>query len=189
MDGQKGYRPFHGKWRRGGSCRSVQPQIPEELNEACEVLVSYLKRTQKSSLEHLQPFEYIQKSGKLSIDANSMRNLELVQSIRNGNKEGTLYWLLDETSTAMGARKLRIWIHQPLADKAAIEDRLTIVSDLIEDYFLRDELKTSLKEVYDLERLSGRISMGNASGRDLAQLRNSLRRVPLFEKCPAAFRT
>ena len=107
-----------------------------------------------------------------------MRNLELVQSIRNGNKEGTLFWLLDETATAMGARKLRIWIHQPLADKAAIEDRLTIVSDLIEDYFLRDELKTSLKEVYDLERLSGRISMGNASGRDLAQLRNSLRRVP-----------
>src|SRR5690606_32190359 len=109
---------------------------------------------------------------------NSMRNLELVQSIRSGSKEGTLFWLLDETSTAMGARKLRIWIHQPLADKAAIEDRLTIVSDLIENYFLRDELKTSLKEVYDLERLSGRISMGSASGRDLAQLRNSLRRVP-----------
>ncbi|HEX5563718.1 MAG TPA: DNA mismatch repair protein MutS, partial [Sporosarcina sp.] len=157
---------------------NIQANVPSELNEACDILVSYLKRTQKSSLDHLRPFEYIQKSSKLSIDANSMRNLELVQSIRNGSKEGTLFWLLDETSTAMGARKLRIWIHQPLADKAAIEDRLTIVSDLIEDYFLRDDLKTSLKEVYDLERLSGRISMGSASGRDLAQLRNSLRRVP-----------
>lgn len=157
---------------------NVQTNIPHELTEACTILVSYLKRTQKSSLDHLRPFEYIQKSGKLSIDANSMRNLELVQSIRNGSKEGTLFWLLDETSTAMGARKLRIWIHQPLADRTAIEDRLTIVSDLIEDYFLRDDLKASLKEVYDLERLSGRISMGSASGRDLAQLRNSLRRVP-----------
>lgn len=158
--------------------KTAQPHVPSELNEACDILVSYLKRTQKTSLDHLRPFEYIQKSGKLSIDANSMRNLELVQSIRSGSKEGTLFWLLDETSTAMGARKLRIWIHQPLADRVAIEDRLTIVSDLIEDYFLRDELKTALKEVYDLERLSGRISMGSASGRDLAQLRNSLRRVP-----------
>ncbi|MCG7342944.1 DNA mismatch repair protein MutS [Sporosarcina sp. ACRSL] len=161
-----------------GSSLSLGATMPSELNEACEILVSYLKRTQKTSLEHLRPFEYIQKSEKLSIDANSMRNLELVQSIRNGSKEGTLFWLLDETSTAMGARKLRIWIHQPLADRVAIEDRLNIVSDLIEDYFLRDELKASLKEVYDLERLSGRISMGNASGRDLAQLRNSLRKVP-----------
>lgn len=155
--------------------------IPSDMTEACEILVSYLKRTQKSSLDHLRPFEYIQKSGKLSIDANSMRNLELVQSIRNGSKEGTLFWLLDETATAMGARKMRIWIHQPLADKTAIEDRLAIVSDLIENYFLRDELKSSLKEVYDLERLSGRISMGNASGRDLAQLRNSLRCVPYLK--------
>ena len=88
-------------------------------------------------------------------------------------KEGTLYWLLDETVTAMGARKLKMWIHQPLAEKRAIENRLDAVTELIEEFFLRDELKTSLKEVYDLERLAGRISMGSASGRDLAQLRNS----------------
>ncbi|WP_339249828.1 DNA mismatch repair protein MutS [Sporosarcina sp. FSL W8-0480] len=156
----------------------TQSEIPLKMMEACVILLSYLKRTQKSSLDHLQPFEYIQKTDKLSIDANSMRNLELIKSIRNGSKEGTLFWLLDETSTAMGARKLRIWIHQPLADKSAIEDRLELVTDLIDDYFLRDELKSSLKEVYDLERLSGRISMGSASGRDLAQLRNSLRCIP-----------
>lgn len=155
-----------------------QSEIPSEMMEACVILLSYLKRTQKSSLDHLRPFEYIEKTDKLSIDANSMRNLELIKSIRNGSKEGTLFWLLDETSTAMGARKLRIWIHQPLADKSAIENRLELVTDLIDDYFLRDELKSSLKEVYDLERLSGRISMGNASGRDLAQLRNSLRCIP-----------
>ena len=72
-----------------------------------------------------------------------------------------------------------MWIHQPLAEKSMqLKIGLNTVSELIEAYFLRDELKTSLKEVYDLERLAGRISMGSASGRDLAQLRNSLRRVP-----------
>ncbi|WP_421101187.1 DNA mismatch repair protein MutS [Sporosarcina psychrophila] len=156
--------------------------IPNEVKEACSMLVSYVRRTQKTALDHIRPFEFIQKQTKLSIDANSMRNLELIQSIRNGSKDGTLYWLLDETVTAMGARKLKMWIHQPLAEKRAIENRLDAVTELIEEFFLRDELKTSLKEVYDLERLAGRISMGSASGRDLAQLRNSLRRVPNIKK-------
>ncbi|MBD7983605.1 DNA mismatch repair protein MutS [Sporosarcina sp. Sa2YVA2] len=161
---------------------SIVASIPNDLSVACQTLSNYLKRTQKSSLDHLRPFQYIQKSEKLSIDANSMRNLELVQSIRNGSKEGTLFWLLDETATAMGARKLRSWIHQPLADKDAIENRLALVEDLIKEYFLRDDLVGLLKEVYDLERLTGRISMGSASGRDLAQLRNSLRKVPSLKQ-------
>ncbi|WP_342509607.1 DNA mismatch repair protein MutS [Sporosarcina sp. FSL K6-2383] len=152
--------------------------IPALVTEACTMLVSYIKRTQKTALDHIRPFEFIEKHAKLSIDANSMRNLELVQSIRNGSKEGTLYWLLDETVTAMGARKLKMWIHQPLAQQTAIENRQNTVTELMEEFFLSDELKTNLKEVYDLERLAGRISMGSASGRDLAQLRNSLRRVP-----------
>ena len=156
--------------------------VPSEVAEACNNLMSYVKRTQKMTLDHIQPFEFIQKAAKLSIDANSMRNLELVQSIRSSTKEGTLYWLLDETVTAMGARKLKMWIHQPLADKKEIENRLQTVSELLEEFFLSDELKTSLREVYDLERLAGRISMGSAGGRDLAQLRNSLRRVPEIKK-------
>lgn len=156
--------------------------IPSSMQDACSMLLSYVKRTQKTALDHIRPFEFIRKQAKLSIDANSMRNLELVQSIRNSTKEGTLYWLLDETVTAMGARKLKMWIHQPLADKIMIENRLNTVSELIEAYFLRDELQSGLKEVYDLERLAGRISMGSASGRDLAQLRNSLRRVPSIQK-------
>lgn len=155
-----------------------QDNIPEDVAEACDNLISYVKRTQKSSLEHIRPFDFIEKQEKLSIDANSMRNLELVQSIRNGTKEGTLYWLLDETVTAMGARKLKMWIHQPLAEQVKIETRLDTVTELVEDFFLSDDLKTNLREVYDLERLAGRISMGSANGRDLAQLRNSLRQVP-----------
>lgn len=160
----------------------LSENIPENVVEACSRLISYVKRTQKTSLDHVRPFEFIQKNAKLSIDANSMRNLELVQSIRTGTKEGTLYWLLDETVTAMGARKLKMWIHQPLADRKEIEGRLDIVTELLEEFFLSDDLKTSLKEVYDLERLAGRISMGSVNGRDLAQLRNSLRRVPEIKK-------
>ena len=152
--------------------------VPQDVLEACSKLYTYVKRTQKTALDHIRPFEFIKRQAQLSIDANSMRNLELVQSIRNSTKEGSLYWLLDETVTAMGARKLKMWIHQPLADIQEIENRNEAVAELIEEYFLKDELKTSLKEVYDLERLAGRISMGSANGRDLAQLRNSLRRVP-----------
>ncbi|KXH80055.1 DNA mismatch repair protein MutS [Sporosarcina sp. HYO08] len=156
-------------------------EIPATVVDTCELLLSYVKRTQKSALDHIKPFEFVQKQSKLSIDANSMRNLELIQSIRTGGKDGTLYGLLDETVTAMGARKLKMWIHQPLAEKGAIEKRLGTVSALIDDYFLRDELQTNLRDVYDIERLAGRISMGSANGRDLAQLRNSLRSVPTIK--------
>ncbi|MFS0574150.1 DNA mismatch repair protein MutS [Sporosarcina sp. 179-K 3D1 HS] len=164
------------------SAKDLFDELPPDTVEACQMLLSYVNRTQKTALDHIRPFEFIQKQAKLSIDANSMRNLELVQSIRNGTKEGTLYWLLDETVTAMGARKLKMWIHQPLADKRAIENRLDTVTELVEEFFLREELKTHLREVYDLERLAGRISMGSAGGRDLAQLRNSLRSVPAIQQ-------
>ena len=159
--------------------------IPTNVQDACCRLLTYVKNTQKTSLDHIKPFEFIQKNTKLSIDANSMRNLELVQSIRTGTKEGTLYWLLDETVTAMGARKLKMWIHQPLADLKAIEARQNIVSDLLDAFFLRADLREALKEVYDLERLAGRISMGSANGRDLAQLRNSLQKVPAIQEALA----
>ncbi|PIC65559.1 DNA mismatch repair protein MutS [Sporosarcina sp. P13] len=156
--------------------------LPESLQEACRKLQSYVMRMQKMMFDHIRPFIYIEKDAKLSIDANSMRNLELVQTIRTGKKEGTLFWVLDETVTAMGARKMRMWIHQPLAQRQAIEDRLETVSNLIDEFFLREELVEELQDVYDLERLAGRISMGSASARDLAQLRNSLTHVPKMKQ-------
>lgn len=162
--------------------RELFKNIPEKATGACKRLVTYLQQTQKSSLEHLQPFNFLAREAKLTIDANSMRNLELVQSIRTGGKEGTLFWLLDETNTAMGARKLKAWVRQPLADQIEIEKRLDTVTELMDAYFLRDDLKRALREVYDLERLAGRISMGSASARDLAQLRNSLRTVPQLKQ-------
>ncbi len=153
-------------------------QVPEELHEACCILLHYIERTQMRSLSHIQPFTYHEIKNYLNIDTNSKRNLELIQSLRGGDQKGTLLWLLDETATAMGGRKLKQWIHQPLANRKQIEHRLSIVTDLLEDYFVRTELQELLKKVYDLERLAGRVAFGNVGGRDLAQLRESLRQVP-----------
>lgn len=156
-------------------------QAPQELHEACRILLHYIERTQMRSLSHIQPFSYHEVKNYLNIDTNSKRNLELIQSLR-GEQKGTLLWLLDETATAMGGRKLKQWLHQPLANRNAIEKRLNIVTDLLEEYFIRTELQELLKNVYDLERLAGRVAFGSVGGRDLAQLRESLRQVPAIKE-------
>lgn len=156
-------------------------QIPMEVHAVCHRLVNYLHRTQKRSLDHIQPFQYQEREELLTIDYHSKRNLELIQSIRGGDQKGSLYWLLDETMTAMGGRKLKQWLHQPLANRMKIEQRLGIVTELLDAYFIRADIRESLKEVYDLERLIGRISFGTASGRDLSQLRQSLLQIPLIK--------
>ncbi|MGI2327157.1 DNA mismatch repair protein MutS [Planococcus sp. YIM B11945] len=151
---------------------------PQDLVMSIHRLLTYIARTQQQSLQHIQAFSYNENSQLLTIDFHSKRNLELLQSIRGGETKGTLLWLLDETVTAMGSRKLKQWLHQPLANRRLIEDRQYMVEALINNYFARVELQGRLKEVYDLERLSGRIAFGSASGRDLAQLRSSLEKIP-----------
>ncbi|PSL42064.1 DNA mismatch repair protein MutS [Planomicrobium soli] len=153
-------------------------ECPEELKMGCRRLLTYIARTQQQSLQHIQTFSFNENGQLLTIDFHSKRNLELLQSIRGGEAKGTLLWLLDETVTAMGSRKLKQWLHQPLANRRMIEGRQQLVEALISQYFTRVELQGLLKEVYDLERLSGRIAFGSASGRDLAQLRSSLEKVP-----------
>lgn len=155
---------------------------PIEVHRVCYRLFYYLQRTQKRTLNHIQPFQFQKREKFLSIDFHSKRNLELVQSIRGGDQKGSLYWLLDETMTAMGGRKLKQWLHQPLANRAQIEHRLDVVTEMVEAYFIRADLRESLKEVYDLERLIGRISFGTASGRDLSQLRQSLIQIPIIKE-------
>ena len=145
-------------------------------------LLKYIQKTQKRSLLHIQPFNFQEREAFLAMDYHSKRNLELVSSIRNGDQKGTLLWLLDETVTAMGGRKLKQWIHQPLANKQAIESRLNIVTSFLDDFMLRADIKELFKEVYDLERLVGRIGFGSAGGRDLAQLRQSLSKIPLIKQ-------
>ncbi|AQQ53691.1 DNA mismatch repair protein MutS [Planococcus lenghuensis] len=151
---------------------------PEELKGSACLLLAYVNRTQKQSLTHIQPFRHIEHTRLLSVDFHSRRNLELVEPIRGDGRKGTLLWLLDETATAMGSRKLKQWLHQPLAERRPIEARQELVAALTAEFFTRDALIELLKEVYDLERLSGRIAFGSASGRDLAQLRSSLSKVP-----------
>lgn len=154
--------------------------VPKELHKACQLLLCYIEHTQMRSLSHIQSFVFHETKHYLKIDANSKRNLELISSLR-GDLKGTLLWLLDDTSTAMGGRKLKQWLHQPLASRGAIEQRLNIVTELLEDYFARAELKELLSKVYDLERLAGRVAFGNVGGRDLAQLRDSLYNIPAIK--------
>lgn len=164
--------------------KSIQylDEAPDNLHDAGRKLLHYIERTQMRSLSHIQPFQYNENKNYLNIDTNSKRNLELIQSLRGGDQKGTLLWLLDETVTAMGGRKLKQWLHQPLANRQHIEKRLSIVTDLLEEYFVRAELQELFKQVYDLERLAGRVAFGNVGGRDLSQLRESLRQVPVIQE-------
>ncbi|WP_144511252.1 DNA mismatch repair protein MutS [Bacillus sp. FJAT-22090] len=155
---------------------------PVETHRTVKRLLQYIEKTQMRSLLHIQPFTFQLRDSFLAIDYHSKRNLELISSIRNTEQKGTLLWLLDETVTAMGGRKLKQWIHQPLADKNAIEARLEIVTSFLEDFMLKEEIKEAFKEVYDLERLVGRIGFGSAGGRDLAQLRQSLSKIPFIKQ-------
>lgn len=157
-------------------------ELPTVLQGVAKRLLQYVERTQMRSLSHIQAFTYTESNNYLRIDTNSKRNLELIQSIRGGDAKGTLLWLLDETVTAMGGRKLKQWMHQPLANQQAIEARQNIMTELLEEFFLRDELNNLLKNVYDLERLAGRVAFGSVGGRDLAQLRESLRQVPVIKQ-------
>ncbi len=112
------------------------------------------------------------------LDPFTRRNLELVETVQGRSKKGSLLWLLDRTRTSMGARMLRRWIDKPLLNKAVIDERLEAVDKLYHSFMLRDELRRELSEIYDLERLVGRVAFGSANGRDLNALKSSLQHVP-----------
>ncbi|MFC7784268.1 DNA mismatch repair protein MutS [Rossellomorea sp. GCM10028870] len=159
----------------------VAPLKQDKLIEASSILFHYLFRTQKRSLDHLQVVETYQLHQFMKMDYYSKRNLELTETIRSKGKKGSLLWLLDETMTAMGARLLKQWIDRPLIHKQDIEKRQTVVEVLLERFFERQDLRERLKEVYDLERLAGRVAFGNVNARDLIQLKKSLQQVPLLK--------
>ncbi|WP_050614860.1 DNA mismatch repair protein MutS [Bacillus testis] len=141
-------------------------------------LLRYLFKTQKRSLDHIQPCETYETNAYLKIDYHSKRNLELTETIRSKSKHGSLLWLLDETKTAMGTRMLKQWVDRPLLSVAEITKRQALVQVLLDHYFPREELRETLKQVYDLERLSGRVAFGNVNARDLISLKKSLQQVP-----------
>lgn len=148
------------------------------------VLMAYLSETQKRALAHITSIRRYETNQFMVMDPFTRRNLELVETVRERSKKGSLLWLLDQTVTSMGARMLRRWIEKPLITRGPIEERLEAVECLHNQVIVRDDLRSALKEVYDLERLVGRISYGNANGRDLVALQHSLRQVPaLREVC------
>ncbi|RHW36355.1 DNA mismatch repair protein MutS [Neobacillus notoginsengisoli] len=161
--------------------------LTEDLNQdkfkvTVARLFNYLHRTQKRSLTHLQPVTTYQVHQYMKIDYYSKHNLELTETIRSKGKKGSLLWLLDETKTAMGGRLLKQWVDRPRIDREEIERRLSVTGQFMNAYFERKELQEGLKEVYDLERLAGRIAFGNVNARDLRQLLRSLQQIPYLHE-------
>ena len=150
--------------------------------ETIKHLLTYLQATQKRSLTHLQAVKIKENNTYLKMDMHTKKNLELVENIRLKARNYSLLWLLDKTKTAMGSRLLKNWILNPLVDKKIINKRYDMVETLLEEFILKEELKNLLYQIYDLERLCGRIAYGNANGRDLIQLKNSLKVLPEIKK-------
>ncbi|WP_239614343.1 DNA mismatch repair protein MutS [Cohnella mopanensis] len=149
--------------------------------QAVSRLISYLDETQKRSLTHLRAVKAYDSEAYMSLDAFTRRNLELTETVRDRSRKGSLLSLLDRTRTAMGARLLKRWIDQPLLNREEAERRLDAVEALNRDWIKRKELRDELGEVYDLERLAGRIAYGTANARDLNALKNSLNRIPSIQ--------
>ncbi len=149
---------------------------------ASGALLSYLHETQKNDLEHLSRIQPYSMSEYMRIDAATRRNLELCETMREKKKKGSLLWVLDKTKTAMGARLLRTYVEQPLLKKGEIEKRLSAVEILCDDIMLREELREYLNSIYDLERLTTKISYGTANPRDLIAFKNSLELLPLIRQ-------
>lgn len=154
-----------------------QPEQTKVLN----ILLTYVVTTQKRSLAHLQRAVVYEPTFFLKMDHYSQRNLELTQNIRTGKKSGTLLWLLDETKTAMGGRLLKQWLDRPLVNQTDILSRQAKVAVLVDQYFERNSLQEELTQVYDLERLAGRVAFGSVNGRDLIQLKTSLKQIPKLQ--------
>ena len=145
-------------------------------------LLYYILDTKKGDIHHLQRCKIIKNSEYLEFDNNTKRNLELTETLRNRERQYSLLWLLDKNKTAMGSRYLKYNIENPLTSKQAIERRYDMVEKLSTEFILRDDLTKELSNVYDLERLAGRISYGNLNAKDLLQLKSSLHSFPKIKE-------
>ncbi|MBQ2946279.1 MAG: DNA mismatch repair protein MutS [Bacilli bacterium] len=160
-------------------CKNVFEDIEDErLVKTIKHLITYITKIKMTSLSHLQKAIIKVNKNYLKMDIHTKRNLELTETLRLKQRQYSLIWLLDKTKTAMGSRMLKNYIENPLIDKNEINKRYDVVETLLEEFILKEDLKTLLYEVYDLERLSGRIAFGNANARDLLQLKNSLKVLP-----------
>ena len=145
---------------------------------AAGALVAYAQETQKTDLSHLNRPELFGESRYMELDYTTRRNLELTESLRSGEKKGSLLWVLDQTRTPMGGRMLRAWVERPLLSPVQIKRRHAAVGELARDNVLRGETMQCLREIGDMQRLIARAVYGSANGRDLSQLASCCRQLP-----------
>ena len=157
--------------------------IPDvRVRSGVEHLFYYLSVRQLKDLSCINSIEIIKKNDYVEMDVHTVRNLELVETIRLKERTYSLVWLLDKCKTAMGSRKLKSWILNPLKNKDVIEKRYERIEKLNNEFILKDELRNLLYEVYDIERLSGKVINGSLNARDLLQLKNSLAVLPKIKE-------
>lgn len=154
----------------------------DRIIKSIQLLLYYLSEVQKRNLSHFQKVIIKKDNSSLMMDIHTKRNLELTECLRTKERMYSLLWLLDNTKTAMGSRRLKYFIENPLVDITKINERYNVVSKLLEEFILADELRSDLYEVYDLERLCGRISFGSANAKDLLQLKSSLKVLPSIKE-------
>ena len=143
----------------------------------CSLLLNYMLDTQKRELEHIQKIQEVKTEDYIYMDSYTKKSLELIKNLNN-ESYGTLQWLLDDTKSAMGGRLLRQWIERPLVNQEKIEKRMDIIEILIDNFIERETIKDIINDVYDLEKLAGRIAFGNVNARDLKWIASSLKVIP-----------
>ncbi|HFI0140382.1 DNA mismatch repair protein MutS [Streptococcus suis] len=159
----------------------IDQSLTDLEKAAAGKLLSYLNRTQMRDLAHLQKVIHYEIKDYLQMDYATKSSLDLLENGRTGKKHGSLYWLMDETKTAMGMRLLRTWIDRPLIDQGRIEARQAVVQVFLDYFFERSDLIEALKGVYDIERLASRVSFGKTLPKDLLQLSQTLGNVPAIK--------
>ncbi|MFW5998324.1 MAG: DNA mismatch repair protein MutS [Bacillota bacterium] len=162
---------------RGFGCENMKTGIL-----AAGQIIQYLKETQKRALAHINKIIPYNFNEYMIIDATTRRNLELTSTIRNNKENGSLLSILDNTITSMGGRLIKKWINQPLIDKNQINQRLQAVDELVNNYRFLQKIRDDLDGIYDLERILGKITYESANARDLAALRQSLKKLPELKK-------
>lgn len=150
----------------------------ERIIKTLKVLLSYVTLNQQKILSHFQKIEIKENKNFMKMDVHTKRNLELTETLRLKQRNYSLIWLLDKTKTAFGSRLLKNYIENPLVDIKEINKRYDIVETLLEEFIMKEDLSNLLNQVYDLERIIGKVAFGNANGRDMLQLKNSLQVLP-----------
>ena len=162
-------------------------KLDELMTSACGAILSYIAATQQTQPTHIKNIEIYTSAQYMSLDASARRNLEIVESMRDKGKRGSLFWVLDDTKTPMGSRTMKNWILRPLLNCASINGRLAATSELYDDMQKREEIRDLLCYISDIERVIGRIVMGTANAKDLCRMRDSLPYLPKIKEILKSF--